>query len=61
MTQRWQPKLTNGFQEARIDLRAAEYERTADPPITADIVFHAQQLAEKLLEASRNHCEMPPA
>ncbi len=36
---------------ARIDLRAAEHERTAQPPLTADIVFHAQQLAEKALKA----------
>lgn len=36
---------------ATVDMRAAEYERTADPPITEDIVFHAQQLAEKTLKA----------
>ena len=36
--------------KAKVDLRAAEYERTADPPITPDIVFHAQQLVEKSLK-----------
>jgi HEPN domain-containing protein len=36
--------------KAEVDLRAAEYERTADPPITPDIVFHAQQLVEKSLK-----------
>src|ERR1035438_3083142 len=29
------------------DLAAAEYELQADPPFTDDIVFHAQQAAEK--------------
>jgi len=38
------------LKKAEADLRAAEYERTADPPITADIVFHAQQLVEKSLK-----------
>jgi HEPN domain-containing protein len=33
--------------KAADDLRAAEFELTADPPLTADIVFHCQQLAEK--------------
>jgi len=33
--------------KARLDLRAAEHDRTASPPITADIVFHAQQMVEK--------------
>ncbi len=37
--------------KAALDLRAAEYERTASPPITADMVFHAQQLVEKTLKA----------
>ena len=36
---------------ARIDLRAAEHERSAQPPLTAGIVLHAQQLAEKSLKA----------
>jgi HEPN domain-containing protein len=37
--------------KSRIDLKAAEHDRTADPPLTADIVFHAQQLVEKVLKA----------
>jgi HEPN domain-containing protein len=37
--------------KARLDLRAAEHDRTASPPITADIVFHAQQMVEKTLKA----------
>jgi len=36
--------------KAALDLRAAEFEFTAEPPLTADIVFHAQQLAEKALK-----------
>lgn len=36
--------------KAEVDLRAAEHERTADPPITTDMVFHAQQLVEKSLK-----------
>jgi len=36
---------------AAMDLRAAEQDRLAEPPITADIVFHAQQMVEKSLKA----------
>lgn len=36
---------------AALDLRAAEFEFGAHPPLTADIVFHCQQLAEKSLKA----------
>jgi HEPN domain-containing protein len=36
--------------KAALDLRAAEFEFTAVPPPTADITFHAQQLAEKALK-----------
>ncbi len=39
------------LRKAELDLRAAEHERKADPPLTADIAFHAQQLAEKSLKA----------
>jgi hypothetical protein len=35
------------FAKAALDLRAADFEFTAQPPLTADIVFHCQQLAEK--------------
>ena len=37
--------------KARLDLAAAEFEFTAKPPLTGDIVFHCQQLAEKSLKA----------
>lgn len=33
--------------KAQLDLRAARFELTAEPPLTADIVFHCQQAAEK--------------
>jgi HEPN domain-containing protein len=36
--------------KAALDLRAAEFEFTAQPPLTADIVFHTQQLVEKSLK-----------
>jgi HEPN domain-containing protein len=35
---------------AASDLRAADHEFTAEPPILDDIVFHAQQAAEKSLK-----------
>ena len=37
--------------KAGYDLRAARLELTAKPPLWADIVFHAQQLAEKSMKA----------
>jgi HEPN domain-containing protein len=37
--------------KAALDMRAAEFNFTAQPPLTADIVFHCQQLAEKSLKA----------
>ncbi len=45
--------------KAKVDLRAAEYERTADPPITPDIVFHAQQLVEKSLKGFLSWNDIP--
>ena len=36
---------------AALDLRAAEFERTGDPRLAADIAFHCQQLAEKSMKA----------
>ncbi len=36
--------------KAADDLRAADFERTAEPPLSSDIVFHAQQAAEKALK-----------
>jgi len=41
------------FVRAAENLRAADFERTADPPLTADIVFHAQQAAEAALALAR--------
>ena len=37
--------------KASKDLGAAEYELHADPPFSEDIVFHAQQAAEKSMKA----------
>jgi hypothetical protein len=34
--------------KAALDLRAAEHERTALPPLTGDMVFHAQLLQDFL-------------
>lgn len=39
------------FTKAASDLRAAEFEFGASPPLLADIVFHCQQAAEKSLKA----------
>ena len=36
--------------KAAEDLRAAEFERTATPPLSSDIVFHTQQAAEKTMK-----------
>jgi len=36
--------------KAAEDLRAAHFERAAQPPLTSDIVFHAQQAAEKAMK-----------
>ena len=40
------------FVKAVEDLRAADFERTAVPPLTSDMVFHAQQAAEKAMKGS---------
>lgn len=37
--------------KASKDLGAADFEMTADPPFADDILFHAQQAAEKSLKA----------
>ena len=37
--------------KAAEDLRAADFERTAQPPLSSDIVFHAQQTAEKAMKS----------
>jgi len=36
--------------KADMDVRAATHELTAEPPFTADAVFHAQQAAEKAMK-----------
>ena len=38
------------FSKASEDLRAADFEFTAEPPLTADIVFHVQQAVEKAIK-----------
>ncbi|MGH7858508.1 MAG: HEPN domain-containing protein [Candidatus Binatia bacterium] len=38
------------LRKAAEDLRAADVERSANPPVTSDMVFHAQQAAEKILK-----------
>jgi hypothetical protein len=38
------------FAKAANDLRAAEHEFTAVPPLLSDIVFHCQQAAEKAMK-----------
>ena len=37
--------------KAQLDLRAANHELTADPPLYEDILFHAQQAVEKCLKS----------
>lgn len=36
--------------KAAEDLRAADFERRAQPPLSGDIAFHAQQAAEKVMK-----------
>ncbi len=36
---------------ARTDVRAAEHDLRAEPPLLEDVVFHAQQAAEKAMKA----------
>lgn len=43
-------EIKEWLSKASVDLRAAEHDRKATPPITTEIVFHAQQLAEKSLK-----------
>lgn len=38
------------IEKALQDLRAAEVDLGADPPLTGDAVFHCQQVAEKVLK-----------
>lgn len=38
------------LEKALLDLRAAEVGLAAEPPLTADVVFHRQQLVEKSMK-----------
>ena len=38
------------LQKATIDIRAAEHDLTASPPLLSDVVYHCQQAAEKSLK-----------
>jgi HEPN domain-containing protein len=40
---------------AELDLRAAEVDLGADPPLSADAAFHCQQAVEKALKAVLTH------
>ena len=40
---------------AQLDLRAAEVDLAASPPLLADAAFHCQQAVEKALEALLSH------
>ena len=43
--------LIDGCRQAEDDLRAAEHDRGADPPLGGDAVFHCQQAVEKAFKA----------
>ena len=45
--------------KAALDLRAATHEFTATPPLVDDIVFHAQQAAEKSFKAFLTWHQIP--
>lgn len=47
------------FEKAANDLRAADHELTAVPPLTDDIVFHAQQAAEKAMKGYLSWHDQP--
>ena len=47
------------FAKAASDLRAASHELTAVPPLTDDIVFHAQQAAEKAMKGYLSWYDQP--
>jgi HEPN domain-containing protein len=50
------------FQRVEVDLRCAQVDLTADPPITEDACFHCQQAVEKTLKAflTYHHVEFDP-
>ena len=45
--------------KAALDLRAAELDLNAEPPLVADAAFHCQQAVEKLLKAVLTWREVP--
>jgi len=47
------------MKRAAEDLRARDFELTADPPLTRDAVFHAQQAAEKALKGFLSRHDSP--
>ena len=47
------------FEKAANDLRAADHELTAVPPLTDDMVFHAQQAAEKAMKSYLSWHDQP--
>jgi HEPN domain-containing protein len=47
------------FEKAANDLRAADHELTAVPPLTDDMVFHAQQAAEKAMKGYLSWYDQP--
>ena len=44
---------------AQLDLRAAEVDLAASPPLLADAAFHCQQAVEKALKALLTHYDHP--
>lgn len=47
----WNRETKAWLQKANGDVRSADFQRTALPPFTGDMVFHAQQAAEKAFKA----------
>jgi len=47
------------FEKAANDLRAADHELTAVPPLTDDMVVHAQQAAEKAMKGFLSWNDQP--
>jgi len=52
-------ETTSWFEKAANDLRAADHELTAVPPLTDDMVFHAQQAAEKAMKGYLSWHDQP--
>ena len=47
------------LRKCALDLRAGEFGLTAVPPLADDVLFHAQQLAEKSLKAFLTWHDVP--